>query len=307
VGVVASPPELTRPRRIRPRRRSNRVGITIGGSGLGALPMVVGLAAAVVVPVLALTRQSVAPNPLDPTGGPVGLANYAALFTTSTYLDAIIRTVRVSIISSVVSVMIGFAIVLALTLFRGREPRGSLHVFVLVAPLLAGPIVTVMGWVGLFSSGQLGYRAVNLMRTILGLETGRVVETELGMTIGLIHFLVPLVVLTLYPVVRGIPEALLDASLVLGETPVRTVWRVVLPMCRPGLMAAMVVTLAMAASAFVNARFLGGERNLVLTTLVNQQMNTFNPTGAAATSVLLVIIGLVLVAGYGVLAARTER
>jgi putative spermidine/putrescine transport system permease protein len=307
MDVAAGAPLGVQPPRAWLPKRSSRVGITIGGSGLGALPMVIGLGGAIVVPLVALTRQSVAANPLDPSATAPGLSNYVALITTPTYLDAIVRTVRVSVISSAVSVTIGFVLVLALTLFRRREPRGSLHVFLLVAPLLAGPIVTVMGWVGLFSSGQLGYRLVNAARAVFGLETGRVVETELGMTIGLIHFLVPLVVLTLYPVVRGIPQPLLDASLVLGEPPLRTVWRVVLPLCRPGLMAATIVTLAMAASAFVNARFLGGERNLVLTTLVNQQMNTFNPTGAAASSVLLVVIGLALVTSYGMLATRLER
>lgn len=307
MGVTAPVSELTRSRRVAQRRRTNRVGVTIGGSGLGALPMVAGLVVAVVIPVAVLARQSVAVNPLSPTDSAVGLSNYTALFTTPIYRDAIFRTVRVSLVSSAVSVAVGFAIVLALTMFRRREPRSSLHVFLLVAPLLAGPIVTVMGWVGLFSSGQLGYRAVNLARSLLGLEAGRVIETEVGMTIGLIHFLVPLVVLTLYPIVRGISPELLDASLVLGEPPVHTIWRIVIPLCRPGLMAAVVITLAMAASAFVNARFLGGERNLVLTTLVNQQMNIFNPTGAAASSILLVVIGFALVAGYGALAARAER
>lgn len=306
MGVAAPDSDFPRPRRMGLRRRGGRVGITIGASGFGAFPMMVGLGAAVVVPIVILARQSVAVNPLNPTDSAIGLSNYAVLFTAPIYREAIIRTGRVSLVSSAVSVAFGFLIVLALTMYRRREPRSSLHVFLLVAPLLAGPIVTVMGWVGLFSSGQLGYRAVNLARGMLGLEIGRVVETEVGMTIGLIHFLIPLVVLTLYPIIRGISPELLEASLVLGEPPLRTIGRVVIPLCRPGLMAASVITLAMAASAFVNARFLGGERNLVLTTLVNQQMNTFDPTGAAATSILLVVLGSSLVTGYGLLAARTE-
>jgi putative spermidine/putrescine transport system permease protein len=133
-----------------------------------------------------------------------------------------------------------------------------------------------------------------------------VLDTEVAMTIGTVHFVVPFAVLTLYPVARAVPRELLDVSLTLGVKPVATLWHVFLPMCRSGLIAASIIALAMALSAFVNAQFLGGERNLVLTTLVSQLINTFNPTLAAAASAVLVVLGLVLVGAYGRILARLE-
>lgn len=285
----------------RPRVSTSHV---IGGSGLAVLPAVIAFAVAVLWPAVAIFRQSTEPNPLgDPNAAHGTWQNYERLLTDPVYQDVVYRTVRVSVIGGVASVLIGLAIVVALTAFRRREVS-SVWLFLLVAPILSGPVITVLGWMGLFVEGGVGYHVVNALRPLWGQGPGRVAETEIAMTIGTVHFVVPFVVLTLYPVARTVSRDLLDASLTLGVPPIRTIMRVMLPLCRPGIMAASIVALAMSLSAFVNARFLGGERNLVLTTLVSQLMNTFNPTMAAAASVLLVALGLVLVAIYGRVLSR---
>lgn len=279
----------------------------IGGSGLAILPAVVAFAVAVLAPAAVIFHQSLQPNPLgDPDAAHETWGNYEQLLTEPLYREVMIRTLRVSVIGGTASVVIGLALVIALTAFRHREVS-SVWLFLLIAPILSGPVITVLGWMGLFVEGGIGYYVVNWLRPLWGGETGRVAETEVAMTIGTVHYVVPFVVLTLYPVARTISKDLLEASLTLGVPPVRTIFRVVLPLCRPGILAASIVGLAMAMSAFVNARFLGGERNLVLTTLVSQLVNTFNPTLAAASSVLLVGMGLLLVGVYGRVLSRTAQ
>jgi len=278
----------------------------VGASGLGLLPAVVTLGVAVFWPAIAIFQQSLQPNPLgDPSRAHGQWDNYIKLFSEPLYVDAMIRTLRVSIICTVISIVISLAIVIGLTAYRRREV-GSIWVFLLVAPILSGPIITVLGWIGLFVDGGVGFVVVNAARQLLGNPEGRVLDTEVAMTIGVIHFVVPFVVLTLYPVARAVPLQLLEVSLTLGVKPIATLWHVFIPLCRSGLVAASIISLAMGLSAYVNAHFLGGERNLVLTTLVSQLMNTFNPTMAAAASVVLVILGLVLVAAYGRVLVRLE-
>lgn len=279
---------------------------TIGASGLGLLPAVIAFVVAVLWPSIAIFRRSLEANPLGDPALAHGLwDNYAKLFTEPLYLDAMIRTLRVSIICTVASIVISLAIVIGLTAYRRKEVS-SIWIFLLIAPILSGPIITVLGWIGLFVNGGVGFVVVNAARVLFGLPEGRVLDTEVGMTIGTIHFVVPFAVLTLYPVARAVPRELLDVSLSLGVKPIATLWHVYIPMCRSGLVAASIIALAMGLSAFVNAQFLGGERNLVLTTLVSQLMNTFNPTLAAASSAVLVILGLVLVAAYGRILVRLE-
>jgi len=278
----------------------------IGASGLGLLPAVLAFGIAVLWPAIAIFQRSLEANPLaDPSRAHGAWDNYIKLFSEPLYLDAMIRTLRVSVICTVASILISLAIVVGLTAYRRKE-AGSIWIFALIAPILSGPIIIALGWIGLFVNGGVGFWVVNAVRALFGFPEGRVLDTEVAMTIGTVHFVVPFAVLTLYPVARAVPRELLDVSLTLGVKPVATLWHVFLPMCRSGLIAASIIALAMALSAFVNAQFLGGERNLVLTTLVSQLINTFNPTLAAAASAVLVVLGLVLVGAYGRILARLE-
>ncbi len=280
---------------------------TIGASGLGLPPAVVAFAFAVLWPSIAIFRRSLEANLLgDPSRPHAAWDNYAKLFSEPLYLDAMIRTLRVSVICTVISVLISLAIVIGLTAYRRKE-IGSIWIFLLIAPILSGPIIIVLGWIGLFVNDGVGFVVVNAVRSLFSFPEGRVLDTEVALTIGTIHFVVPFAVLTLYPVARAVPRELFDVSLTLGVKPVATLWRVFIPMCRSGLIAASIIALAMGLSAFVNAQFLGGERNLVLTTLVSQLMNTFNPTMAAAASAVLVVLGLILVAAYGRMLVRLEE
>jgi ABC-type spermidine/putrescine transport system permease subunit I len=278
----------------------------IGASGLGLLPAVAAFGIAVLWPAIAIFQRSLDANPLaDPARHHNAWDNYTKLFSEPLYLDAMIRTLRVSVICTVASIVISLAIVVGLTAYRRKEVS-SIWIFALIAPILSGPIIIALGWIGLFVNGGVGFVVVNAVRALFGFPEGRVLDTEVAMTIGTVHFVVPFAVLTLYPVARAVPRELLDVSLTLGVKPIATLWRVYLPMCRSGLIAASIIALAMALSAFVNAQFLGGERNLVLTTLVSQLINTFNPTLAAAASAVLVVLGLVLVAAYGRILVRLE-
>ena len=280
---------------------------SIGASGLGLAPAIIAFVVAVLWPSIAIFTRSLEANPLgDPTRAHGLWDNYLKLFSEPLYVDAMVRTLRVSVIGTVLSIVISLALVIGLTAYRRKEVS-SFWVFMLIAPILAGPIITVLGWIGLFVNGGIGFVVVNAVRSLFGIPEGRVLDTEIAMTIGMVHFVVPFVVLTLYPVARAVPRQLLDVSLTLGMRPIATLWRVYLPMCRSGLIAASFIALAMCLSAYVNAQFLGGERNLVLTTLVSQLMNTFNPTLAAASSVVLVVLGLVLVAAYGRILVRLDR
>ena len=286
------------------RRSNDRV---VGRSGAGVLPTLAILILGIGFPAGLILLQSFDPNPLASQASAEHslLANYQDL-TAPVYLEAVVRTVRYSFLASTLSVIAGTAIVIAFVGLSGRQ-RSSLWIVLLLVPILSGPVTTVLGWINLFARGNLGYVIVNALRDLAGLERGRVLETEVGMTVGLVHFLIPFVILMVFPVATRIPPELIEASLTLGNTPLSTVRRVILPLVWPAMLAAALVSLAMSLSAFVNPQFLGGSRNLVLTTLVDQFMTSFRPNLASALAVILIAIGFLLVALYSSALRRLTR
>lgn len=282
----------------------------VGATALALLPLAAMLALVVALPLALIFRQSLEPNALNPSAAHDTFGNYATLLSVPTYQRALLRTIRLSVLATAVSLVLGVGATIALTAFHHhhwRRAPTSTVVILLITPVLAGPIVLVIGWLNLLSLGGLGYGLVNAVRALLGLETGRVVQTETGTLIGLVQFLTPFVVLVAYPVLRRIPTELYDAALALGDHPLTAVRRVVLPIAMPAVLAAGVVALALSVAAFVTPQFLGGDRNLVMSTLIAQLLGSFNPTLAAAAAVVLATVGLALMVAYGRLVARLER
>jgi putative spermidine/putrescine transport system permease protein len=232
-------------------------------------------------------------------GGPgaESTSGFVAFFGSEYYRDAIYRTVRAATISAAISLMAGYAVALALRT-KGGAIR-SLPAMTLLLPIICGPLVGVVGFIASFSTGWPGYDLVNFFRSLVGVEQGRVLQTETAIVVGMVHFNLPFVVLTLLPVVANLPEKMLDVSKTLGSTAFDMFRRVIWPLTRRGVASSGIIALALSLSNFVSPYFLGGGRAPVLTTVVGQAMVSFAPDIAAAAAIVLVGLGLVLILLYG--------
>jgi ABC-type spermidine/putrescine transport system permease subunit I len=160
---------------------------------------------------------------------------------------------------------------------------------VLTLPILAGPLVVVLGWMIILSDGGPVLHPLGLRLGLLG--------SEGGIVIGVVHFILPFVILSLASVLRGIPPSLLEAASSLGASAWQRFTQVILPLSLPGVLSATVIALSLSLSAYVAPHYLGGPADLTLTTLVAQfVLATYNGQMAAAVSVVLLVAmaGLIL-------------
>ena len=277
----------------------------IGGSGAGFWVLIAFLALGLVVPLVFLFARLF-------SGGQFAFGDQRGvweslrfLFTEDYYRGGIIRTFRVVSIATILSVTGGYAVALALR--REDGSSNSAVALLLLLPILSGPLVSVVGFLTSFSTGWPGYNLINWVRGLLGLEQGRVLQTEIAVLIGIVHFNLPFVVLTLVGVLGRIPPRLIQVSKGLGAGSLTTFRRVIWPLSRGGVIAAGVIAFALSLSNFTYPEFLGGPRVPVLTTMVSQAMRTFAPDLAAASALLLVIMGTLLTVAYGLILRRGER
>lgn len=137
---------------------------------------------------------------------------------------AMVGTLEQVAISVVVSVPLGLATAVYLSEVRGRLAQ---LVRIVVQAMTAVPTIVA----GLFI-----YSLV-----ILQLGHGR---SGLAAALALSVSMVPVVITTAEVVLRLVPNGLREASLALGTTQWQTVWRVVLPTARPGLVTAVLLGVA---------------------------------------------------------------
>jgi ABC-type spermidine/putrescine transport system permease subunit I len=270
--------------------------------GLLLLPSAVLLLVFLVLPLCATVWLSLEPNALVRFEGR-GAGNYAYLAGRAYYLGVVARTFRLAAESTGIALLLGYPAALAM---RAESERvaGTLSLL-MTLPVLAGPLVVVLGWMILLSNGG----------PILGplvrwgwIERVRWLGTETGILVGVVHFVLPFVVLSLASVVRSLPRPLLEAAQSLGAGPLTRFRLVVFPLALPGLVSAAVIAFSLSMSSFVAPHYLGGPADLTLTTLISQfVLATFNGQLAAAAATVLLVLMTVVIGAVTVGAARAVR
>jgi putative spermidine/putrescine transport system permease protein len=254
------------------------------------IPALIFFTAFLVVPLAITLWLSLAPSVLIQQGvSGLGLGNYVYYFQTGFYVEALVRTVLISLATMFCSLLVGYPTAYIL---RGVSNRvGSTLLLALTFPILAGPIVVVIGWMVLLSSGGPLSQLLFLLRLVKA--PPNFIGTELAVTISLIQFTVPFVVLNIFNSLARIDPVLKLAAESLGANPWRAFWEVTWPMSLPGVLSASLISFSLAMSAFVAPHYLGGDARLEATTLIYQFMlGTFNWQMASTVAVLLVAVSL---------------
>jgi putative spermidine/putrescine transport system permease protein len=259
-------------------------------------PGLVFLSIFLVIPLTLSLWYSLHPDRLAGGGGAaLSLANYAYLLRHGIYVDAFARTLRLAGYVVISSLLIGYPAALVLRRLHGR--MGSTLILALSFPILAGPVVIVMGWMLLLPrSGPVGHLlvALGLVR-----QPPQLIGTEAAVELALVQFTLAFVVLHIFNSLMRLDRSLVEAAGSLGADPIRAFWHVTWPLSLPGVFSASILAFALTLGAFMAPYYLGGDTQLVATTLVAQFMLTAFSWGLSSTAaILLVVMALVMMFAY---------
>ena len=243
------------------------------------------------------------------SGNPVSNPNvgftwrhYNRLVDSDLYVEALIATMRIGAITTLVALLIGYPLAHWMARMHSRVGH-ALLLMAVIAPLLTGIVVRTFAWMTL-----LGDRGViNITAQWLGL-TGKpwpLMYNEFGVIVGLVHIYVPFMVLTLVGVIGRIDRTLEEAARGLGASRLKTFLEVTLPLSLPGILAGSLLVFALAISAYVTPVLLGGNNVLTIPMLIYQQVSaSFNLGFAGALGTVLLVVSLALVFAYNSILGR---
>ena len=222
------------------------------------------------------------------------LKNYLEIFSDSYYLEIFGRTALMSAIVTVLCVVLGVPETLIISRMRGRW-RG-VFLLIILAPLLISVVVRTLGWSILMGNNGLINKGLMLFNIID--EPLRLAFTMTGVTIAMVHVMVPFMVISVWASLQKLDPQVENAGLSLGASQ-RTVFRrVVLPQLLPGILSGSIIVFALSASAFATPALLGGRRlKVVATAAYDEFLNTLNWPLGAAIAVVLLVANVVIIVG----------
>jgi len=223
------------------------------------------------------------------------LDNWKEALTDRFYRDILLATLRIAAITTIVCALLGYPA--AYFIARSRTRFKTLLLLMLVLPFWISYIIRTMSWInilgvsGAFNSALLSLGVIS--------EPIQMLYNEATVVLGLVHFLLPFMVLNVYVSLDGIDESLESAARSLGCTSWRAFLEVTLPLSLPGLAAGSLLCFVLGAGTYITPMVLGGPRDAMFANLVFEaiivQLNW--PLGSALSLVLLIVLGT-LVAVY---------
>lgn len=195
-----------------------------------------------------------------------GFGNYLAVFTDPFYLSSLLITLELSAIVAAVALVLSYPMAYLLARMPPRQAGVLLSLAITVSFVTI--IIKVLGIIIIFSADG----ALNTWLTSHG-----IVDRPLspygslwGVTLGQLLYTLPFMLLTLYSVMRTIPASLEEAAEIHGARRLRIIWRIVLPLSLPGVVAGTLVVFNLAAGSFASPALLGGGKVLTIPVLIQQ-------------------------------------
>ncbi|GGJ17400.1 ABC transporter permease [Halobellus salinus] len=214
------------------------------------------------------------------------LANWRDLIDTGTFYTVFVRTIMYS--AAVTAGCVALAIPYAYLVVRtDRTLFRYLLLFGLFVPFFTGVIIRAYGWLIILGENGL----LNWVLGTLSLPTVSFLGTPVAVLLGLLQYLLPFAVLMLTPAIASIDPDLERAAKNCGANQWQTFRHVVLPLARPGITAATIVSFTICMANYSIPDLLGGGTlSFVANFIYNQVFGTLNYPFAAVLSVVLVAV-----------------
>ncbi|MDR7029175.1 ABC transporter permease [Rhizobium rosettiformans] len=202
------------------------------------------------------------------------------------------RSITLSLYTTILTLILGFPT----AYFIATRPARSREIWVF--------LITIPFWTNLlirtFAMQQV-IRNEGILNNVLiwlgVIDTPlQIIYTDTATLLGMTYVYLPLMVLPLYASIEKLDFRLVEAGYDLYANRLQVLWRIVIPLVKPGLIAGSILVFIPSLGAYVIPRVLGGGKNLMLGNLIELQFGAGRnwPLGAAMSITLMALVMIAL-------------
>ena len=221
--------------------------------------------------------------------------NYEELFTSSVTYTIYFATLKFALLTWVFTLLIGFTVAYFLA-FHVHDLKWQIVLFLLCTiPFWTSNVIRMIAWIpvlgrhGLVNEGLLALGVVDQPVEWL-------LFSEFSVVLAFVHLYTLFMVVPIFNSMMRIDPSVIEAAYDAGAGTWRTVWHVILPLCKPGIAIGTIFVVTLVMGDFVTVQMMSGGQSASVGVAMNNKRALLQYPAAAADAVILLAVVLMMVA-----------
>ena len=229
---------------------------------------------------------------------------YIDFFKDSYFMAVLGRTLSISLIVTIFCAVLGLPAAYVIS-GVSKKWRGILIALTLF-PLLTNSVIRSFAWITIL--GKNGVINNLLMMFSVINEPLSLLYTDFSIIIGSVYLFLPTMIMTLVGVLENIDDDLLEAAATLGLSPLKGFFKIILPLSLPGMIVGSILVFTGTLTAYTTPQLLGGNKKMMLATLLYQRATTLGDwTSASVIALVMIVITFAVMKALNLLAKSMDK
>lgn len=229
---------------------------------------------------------------------------YSEFFKDSYFMRVLWRTLVNSFFVTLICAVLGLPVSYVIS-GVSKKWKGILIALTLF-PLLTNSVIRSFAWITIL--GKNGVINTLLMQWGIIKEPITLLYTDFAIIIGSVYLFLPTMIMTLIGVLENIDDDILEAASTLGLSPIKIFLKIIFPLSLPGMFVGSVLVFTGTLTAYTTPQLLGGNKKMMLATLLYQRATTLGDwTSANIIALVMIVITFIVMKGFNLLAKSMDK
>ena len=229
---------------------------------------------------------------------------YIDFFKDSYFMSVLGRTLSISLIVTIFCAVLGLPAAYVIS-GVSKKWRGIL-IALMLFPLLTNSVIRSFAWITILGKNGV----INNLLMMFGLihEPMSLLYTDFSIIIGSVYLFLPTMIMTLVGILENIDDDLLEAAATLGLSPLKGFFKIILPLSLPGMIVGSILVFTGTLTAYTTPQLLGGNKKMMLATLLYQRATTLGDwTSASVIALVMIVITFAVMKALNLLVKSMDK
>ncbi|GFE63787.1 ABC transporter permease [Litoreibacter roseus] len=220
--------------------------------------------------------------------------NYTFLFGSEVTYRVFLNTIKYALITWIFTLLIGFTVAYFLA-FHVRTLNWQIALFLLCTiPFWTSNIIRMISWIPFLGRNGLANSTL-LSWGVIDQPLEWLLFSDFSVILAFVHLYTLFMVVPIFNTMMRIDKSLIEAAVDAGASGWQTLWHVIIPLTKPGIMIGTIFVVTLVMGDFITVRFMSGSQSANVGRLISNDIALLQYPSASATAVILLITVLMVI------------